>query len=165
MNCRDISLYTYFSLSSSHHEYFYKKRVYLYLNQLLKQKAGITLRKSTVLHQKSFHQIKEIVAKEESNYFSSIHLYLVPSFLRFLEANLITQQQKHQQKRKLPEVVDKSKYHGGIGVCDAWLNLLINMTLFTESRQLTAKDHLQFLETIKKILSMERIIYKEIKQY
>lgn len=150
ISCRDTSLYTYFSLSSSHHEYFYKKRMYLYLNQLLKQKAGITLRKSTVLQQKSFHQIKEIVEKEESDHFSSIHLYLAPSFLQFLEANLISQKQKQLQKRKLPEVVDKSKYHGGIGVCDAWLNLLINMTLFTESRQLTAKDHLRFLETIRK---------------
>lgn len=150
INCRDTSLYTYFSFSSRHHEYFYKKRIRLYLDQLLKQKAGLVLRKPTILHQESFHQIKEIVEKDESVHFSSIHLYLAPSFLRFLEDNLIRQTQKQQQKRKLPELADQSKYHGGIGVCGAWLNLLVDMTLFTESRQLNAQDHLQFLETIKK---------------
>ncbi len=152
--CQDSNLYTYFSISQRHHDYFSEKRLYDYIKECAK-KVGLKMSKNVFINDKSYNKIKNLVIQDGFDNgcnFKSIKINLPYTFRETIEDNSLGVSKKSLSEKRIPERSDPRTFGGGYGVCGPWLDLLLNLTFLYESHTLEYSDYINYLR-IKRILT------------
>lgn len=151
--CQDSNLYTYFSISQRHHDYFSEKRLYDYIKECAR-KEGLRITKNSFINNESYKKIKNLVIQDDFDKdcsFKSIKMNLPYTFKQVIKNNSLQAHEKCIYEKRIPERSDPRTFSGGYGVCGPWLDLLLNLTFIYESHTLDYKDYLEYLK-IKKYL-------------
>lgn len=148
------NIYTYFSLSNKHHQYFLDKRLFSYLSDILVNN-GLSINKSNILDSKKYGMIKNLIINDDNiSLFLCMKLHTSSIIFGLLEENSCRIENKHIYFNRLPEKSDPKRHGGGYGVCGPWLDLILNFTFFSEIHSFNSGDALDFLEQARKNYSI-----------
>lgn len=150
LKCQNSDIYTYFSVTDRHHQYFLDKRFSSYLNDILKQ-SNLSINRNNILDSKTYSMIKNLIIENANlSLFLCMKLHTSSIVFELLEANSCRIENKHVYSSRLLERSDPKRHDGGYGVCGPWLDLILNFTFFSEIHSYDTNDALDFLMQAKK---------------
>jgi hypothetical protein len=146
--------YIYFSKSIKHHEYYVKKKIIKIINDdILENYSNLKLDHTAFLKPDSFKKIIKVIENHPlDNKTFSIEFSLSQTFNELLKNNHINNRNKKALDRRI-EVVDTTKYKGGLGFCDEWLEVFNIFTYFYSYQRITKENILDFLYAYRKIIT------------
>lgn len=151
------SSYIYFSKSLEHHQYFILKRIKQMLNKCFQEELGYQISYRNLNDYSKNTAIRNLVLNTNAiNNLYSYQLLIDTSLYDTIVNNSINSDIKKDKKRYI-EKVDRRVRGGGYGLSNEWKELLIYLTFFTATFEISRNDILELLKNIKKSTKTNKI--------